>query len=87
MHVLYQYVKITIKKLELYPQLNGEQTMTTFNPSDFLTAGQAARRIAVSRGTIHRWGQEGRLKRVRVGCYYRYSIRDLEQQVSLPLEH
>ena len=47
---------MTIKKLEFYPQLNGEQTMTTFNPSDFLTAGQAARRIAVSRGTIHRWG-------------------------------
>ena len=77
-------LNLQIEKLKLYPQLKMEMMMSTFNPTEFLTAGQAARRIGVSRGTIHRWGQEGRLRRIRVGAYYRYSLQDLEQQISLP---
>ena len=48
------------------------------NLSDFIPAGKAANILGVSRATILRWGNQGKLRRKKIGLKcYRYNPSDL----------
>lgn len=49
------------------------------NDNELLTAGQAAAILGVDRTTLHRWGNQGRVKYVELtgSNYRRYRRRDL----------
>ena len=55
----------------------------SYNPNLYVTSGQAARMLGVTRGTILRWGKEGLVSSRRVGPKnLRYSVEDLMKMVS-----
>lgn len=43
-----------------------------YDREDYLTAGEIASLLRVSRGTVWRWGRDGVIPRVRVGSTIRY---------------
>ena len=51
--------------------------------NQYITSGQAAQMIGVTRNTILRWGKEGLVSSKKVGLRnLRYSVEDLMKMVS-----
>ncbi len=54
-----------------------------YDKNQYITSGQAAQMIGVTRNTILRWGKEGLVLTKKVGLRnFRYSVEDLRKMVS-----
>ena len=54
-----------------------------YNPVDYISAGEAALMLGVTRGTILRWSMKGYVGRRKVGLkHFRYSVEDLMKMIS-----